>query len=283
MNNMKMSILDKRDIFYVDNLIYSNSCNDLFKNTILCSPSDFAIVNGAFYNNFVYASGKRNLKNRTTSYFLQNSYSGYNYCINCDGGSIWTSHNDSSIGIRPVILFDNIPNFLVDRVISGKENDFLFFGEYPNSICNPFLSTILDSLYRCKSLTVTGRSYTCFMNDSYVKLPEYLYNGNRYVRCKVNPFNGIFARLSNGFIYTSGSYAWIRVEPVKWFTYFDNNKLISCDVVLSGIMFDSKEFYDGNFDNTLMCGFLNSYLINDMIYQSRDYDNVLSKCKIKKK
>ena len=41
--------------------------------------------------------------------------------------------------------------------------------------------------------------------------------------------------------------------------------------ILSGIKFDNRNKYNMSFENTKMYNFLNSYMINDMIYQSIDY------------
>ena len=100
---------------------------------------------------------------------------------------------------------------------------------------------------------------------------KYKYNNEMFIKSKINLFDKNFIRLSNGLIYKNNSYVWIKVEPVEWIVDINNNMLISKDVLLSGIKFDNRNKYNMSFENTKMYNFLNSYMINDMIYQSIDY------------
>ena len=268
---MKMSFLSISDMFlFNDRFTYSNKLKDTFKNIgLFCKSSDYAIVKGASIYNDLYVNSSHNLGNRVCPYFIKDSYSLYNRYMDYDGNLLWIDSNNSNIGLRPVIVFDKIPQFLLDRIIINDGYYSLYFGEYPRNVCPINRDIYLNILFNRGNLESTNDGYAFDINGNMDR--KYKYNNEMFIKSKINLFDKNFIRLSNGLIYKNNSYVWIKVEPVEWIVDINNNMLISKDVLLSGIKFDNRNKYNMSFENTKMYNFLNSYMINDMIYQSIDY------------
>ena len=83
---------------------------------------------------------------------------------------------------------------------------------------------------------------------------EYEYNGKKYVR--IVYYNSLTSK--------QGIYFWLEVSPLKWYVDSDAKILISKNIIASGVRFCDAEKYDGNFKNTEMYKFLNSYFLKDL-------------------
>lgn len=67
--------------------------------------------------------------------------------------------------------------------------------------------------------------------------------------------------------YEAGSPVWIMVEPIDWIIFRSKNNrkyLLSKNILFAGIPFDTKETYDGDFENTFIKKFMDEYFSKDI-------------------
>ena len=182
-------------------------------------------------------------------------------------------------GIRPMTDKSIIPSSM--DVISYFDKEYgctvIEYGFYPQSLVNPRTEAEiiqqLDEMYKKKE-GKTGNVYT--FNQCPVYEPEgygythngikfvpwkhfeYELNGNRYVRVKSKVDNQPLH------LYNNKKY-WIKVEPIEWLLDEENGKMITKQVLLSGISIMGKnKIYDGNFKQTQLYQYLNTYFAEEM-------------------
>lgn len=101
-------------------------------------------------------------------------------------------------------------------------------------------------------------------------MPEYIYEGKKYVRVNPNFSNERYslATLSDGKDYSGNYPIWIEVEPIKWFIFENENKqtcLLSRDILFSGVPFSTKKIYDEDFKNTFIKKFMDEEFSKDIL------------------
>lgn len=142
------------------------------------------------------------------------------------------------------------------------------YGEYPQTAASKFLQQTLEMEYQAGNIKTTGKIYTTDSRhyDEYSKdfLPqshtEYEYNGERFVRVKVNSdFGGGEFSLSNGEKYKDDDYVWIKVEPIKWFIDEKTNQAITEKLIFAGVQFNKTRDYKGNFQKTSVKKFMDNH------------------------
>ena len=203
------------------------------------------------------------------------------YCIDtlmC-GYDIDLNEKAKKYGIRPMTDKSIIPPSM--EVKSYFNNEYgctvIEYGFYPQSFVNPRTEADiiqqLDEMYKKKE-GKTGNVYTfnqCpvyepegygYTHDGIKFVPwkhfEYELNGNRYVRVKSKVDNQPL-HLRNNKKY------WIKVEPIEWLLDEENGKMITKQVLLSGISIMGKnKIYDGNFKQTQLYQYLNTYFAEEM-------------------
>jgi len=192
-------------------------------------------------------------------------------------------------GIRPIIDFSN-----TDYQISNPGIHVRTYGEYPQMLASVTDSLELELLYRDNCLVSTGKTYTIDSNtfdyaESHekinpVKLPEYYYDGKKYVRIEHNILNFLYQyKLSNNTMtYDSDAY-WVEVMPLEWIIFPDLRMALSKNVIMSGIPYNictmpkRNEFLEffGAYNNELLmkeildkeCSILKNY---DDIFRMTD-------------
>ncbi|MBQ9016553.1 MAG: ATP-binding protein, partial [Firmicutes bacterium] len=92
---------------------------------------------------------------------------------------------------------------------------------------------------------------------------EYVFRGGKYIRL-------VYALpklrlLSDGRVHKKDDCLWLRVEPVRWLYDEGAQLLISRTVVTCGPGFTSSNYYDGVFENTAACHFLNTAFAEGLI------------------
>ena len=275
-DKLVMSLLSNGDIFDKSkNLISNYNLTDTFKYLgSTCSSSDLAIASGLFEDD---TFGKR-----TSDYFIRNNYCIYNMFVTLNGTTSWADNSYYNIGIRPAIEFDEIPMEIFDRLFNYNGVTYVYFGEYPQvAVCN---EKLLRISMECGDVIYTGREYATRMEwysnmMSYAKCREFEYKEDRYIETSVFSPDFRYVVLSNGKRYKNNDRVILRVMPVLWVVDIRNKKLISKDILLSNIRFSNRNREARDFENTEMYNFLNSYMLNDMIYQSRDYNKVKLKAR----
>ena len=199
-----------------------------------------------------------------------------NYACTCDidriNGFDWEAITRRNGGIRPAIKYSSIKNMVQnEKKVNGiKEVEF---GEYPQTIVSKDESDELDKLYSINALLITGKNYT---TDSYHYLQigpsfsarthtEYEYNGSKYIRF-VADLNCKEKFLSDGRKLEINKPYWVKVEPVIWLVD-ENDDIALCEkVIASGLQFDNKDIYYGEFSKTNIKWFMDTYLSKDLIY-----------------
>lgn len=270
MDNIKLSFLTQEQVWEKNKL-------EIFKkHETKAALSDFSIILGncSLYD---HSSEGNNLKYRTGCYWTKTSGDRGNIRIVHSTGSNYNkSCQEREISARLTLTFSN--NFSIPtNIIHGSDGiDEFEYGEYPQVIADKQLVPYLNANFYLKTLTKTGKEYTIDSRKyneynkefSPIKLTEYEYNGEKYVRVKVNShIYGNNVTLSNGLYYKNNDYVWIKVEPIKWIKEPEKNLFVSKNCLFSGVRFNKyDETYDDNkFEETEINNFLQNYIAKEII------------------
>lgn len=251
-----------------DDIFGSKKCSVIRQKGYKSAITDYAIALGGFYYDDKHVSGDKSLRGRVSYYSTVSKAPGLRK-VNSAGDSLanrW--HFDANIrnaGIRPVLECSNLSDYFDT---SGNVYE-IEYGEYPQYAVSDMLSSKLEKKYLANKLSRTGKTYTTdsfnnsdkdqkFKSTNYV---EYLYGGKKYVRMLFKNEG----TLSNGRNFSDGDYVWIEVSPIKWYVDLENNRLISKNLLASGVRFYGSEYYYGDFEKTEMYMFLNSYFKKEII------------------
>ena len=250
-----------------DDVFGSKKCSVIRQKGYKSAITDYAIALGGFYYDDKHVSGDKSLRGRV-SYYSTVSVSPHSTkicCVESLTNRYYCNANNRSADIRPVLECSNLSDYFDT---SGNVYE-IEYGEYPQYVVSDMLSSKLEKKYLAKKLSRTGKIYTTdsfnnsdkdqkFKSTNYV---EYLYGGKKYVRMLFKEKG----TLSNGRNFSDGDYVWIEVSPIKWYVDLENNRLISKNLLASGVRFcDSADYY-GDFEKTEMYMFLNSYFKNEII------------------
>lgn len=259
MEDIKVTLLDV-------NQVIGERILDVIKNSgKFVKITDFAICLGGYY---LKLDGTNDIYGM---YWTKTREDDYSSCVKTELDVI--SHNTYKrfIGIRPVLTNFDINNFSVKTDNRGIK--YVEYGMYPQSIVSEDLEKILFNDLLNNKLIETKNEYVIDLATNYSEkfrkdfFYEYEYNGKKYVNIyymKGHDSKDQFY-LSNGKKYKKGDMAWIEVEPIKWLYDEKNNLLISDKILLSGVQFNPYgEIYHGDFENTFIYKFLNTYFIKDI-------------------
>ncbi|MGM9877130.1 MAG: hypothetical protein ACI33S_00635 [Bacilli bacterium] len=212
-----------------------------------CNLTDVARVYGGIINasNFVNLNG----------YYLKSSSiekPGYvAYYINSNSGLPqkirYNTLNTTNYGIRPVIDdIDNFDEITKDKYLNEDDEYEVEYGLYPNNVIYP--KETLERLKNEGQLNVVG-------NNSFSDV--FLYKDKYFVQ---------------SYIPITGDIVWFELKPVKWIVDNDNKRLISKEVIMSGVKFhDSIDEPIDSFESTVMYKYLNEVMLKDLtIFISRN-------------
>ena len=239
----------------------------------MCAISDFAILLGAYVSDDYHVDGDRSLKGRTGWWYLSSSDgAGDVRAIGIARDRGWTEASKRSGAVRPALPYSNISDISPNGVRGRHGFLEVEYGEYPQYAVDTNLSRILDDSFQAGVLRRTGKTYTTDSRRrnanserfSPVQHEEFEYNGKRYVRVKSNDTDENF-KLSNGVTVHSGMYVWLEVSPIKWIVDDRAKMLVSKTLLASGIRFCNDRQYNGDFKNTEMYQYLNTYFARDMV------------------
>ena len=197
-------------------------------------------------------------------------------------------------GTRPVVKYSSIKDYVKNvKPINGDIYEVECFS-YPQSIVDKITSNILEEKFWKRDLEETGKIYT--VNNKYENEPwnkdknlnmkeytEYLYDGDKYVRCgcaSTSPL--IFPPSKCGTIYVpEEEERWIKVEPITFVVFKDLDIAISKDIVFAGIPFNDKEYY-GDFSTTILYKYLNEIFAKDIIpSETKEEEIIQNQTKVK--
>lgn len=286
--NIKITLLSSKDLFKKENnLIISNNLTNIFKNIgIRSAASDLALINGSFAIDEEYVDCNQRLNNRSVSYYLKDNYGIYNLLITLEGTISWVDNNIYNVGIRPVLEFEDFPIEIFERLFNFNGSSYVYFGEYPQVVASN--QQLLKYLVGADKVYYTDREYRTkiewYSNMlSYAGYKEFEYNGEKYIKANVDIEDFYKVTLSNGQKYKKNDTVILKVVPILWLVDIKNKRLISNNIITSGIRFTNQKRTVEDFSNTEISNYLNTYLLEDMIYQSEDYQEIYHNYKIKVK
>ena len=238
-----------------------------------CAISDFAILLGAYVSSDYHVDGDNSMRGRTGWWYLSSS-DGYGNVrgVNEESNRTYTPAGKRSGAVRPALPFSNISDISMNGVKGRHGFLEVEYGEYPQYAVYTNLGRILDDSFQAGVLRRTGKTYTTDSRRwdanserfSPVQHEEFEYNGKRYVRVKSNDTDENF-KLSNGVTVHPGMYVWLEVSPIKWIVDDRAKMLVSKTLLASGIRFCNDRQYNGDFKNTEMYQYLNTYFARDMV------------------
>ena len=226
--------------------VFGDAKTDVIKTTgAECAVSDFAVVSGAYISD-----------GRTCMWFLSSSSDYGDVCAVDRDGSSRMAYPDSRGGMRPVMECADISQLdcSTARDISGFEE--VEYGEYPQSAADRELAGVLEQEFSEGRLIKTGKRY-CSQYD------EFQHEGGKYIRALYIPEKT--QQLSNGKKYSSGDIVWLKVSPLKWLYDAKAGLLISRTIPAAGLRFSHGKYYDGDFEKTDMCRYLNTTFADDIV------------------
>jgi len=232
------------------------------------APTDLTLILGGYMISL--ASGYRTSEGDLTCspYTASSDGGGHAYCVGFDGGKDWARPYRRYVSVRPAIPPSEASKINPSevRVLNGIR--VVEYGEYPQTTVDVDTSIKLEELLESKSLRPTGRNYTFdsiedentpFMATSY---PEYELNGKRYIRLPGIPAD-INSYLSTGEHVRKRKPYWVEVQPIEWLVD-ESGWMVSKKCLFAGIQLDSKDEYNGDFKNTSLKKYLDTYFSKEM-------------------
>lgn len=274
MNELDFTFLTEEEIFG------KNKLDVIRKYGTKCTITDFAILLGGGQSKLAVELEK--IKGILSGNWWTRTSYGTDIPIIIDEGGYcdFEFPYNRGCGARPVLSYSKIASFCSNKVF--EENGILEveFGEYPRTIVSKKNARTLENAFLNITTNQTGKCYTTdSIKNQDINTPfkprthiEYEYNGQKYIRF-VADSECAEKELSDGRIIKEGEVYWIKVEPIKWMIDEKEDKAIAKEILFSGIYFDKKYKYKGNFDETFIKKFMNIYFAKDIIpfnYHKKD-------------
>lgn len=234
--------------------------------------TDFAILLGGYVSgkNFIYDINS--LNHRTGWYWTKTEDEDYDaLAVEQEGLECAHFINARDIGARPILPYTAITNTSLNQ---SKRPDGILeveYGYYPQWAPSDDYQVLLEELFKTGAMTtlsdyITTDSRMHSEHDNDFEPQEHIiyeYNKIAYIRIKANPVSDNFT-LSNGKTYERDDYVWIEISPVKWLIDEETNIAISENILFSGVQFDKESNYTGDFSETEINLYMNTYFIKDL-------------------
>lgn len=187
-------------------------------------------------------------------------------------------HGARYIGVRPKISFSNIQNLCTDIKVANDGVIEANLGLFPDDIVDRNMSHILNSSFNSKTLKESPIEYTVDQFNRFnmvspfrdTKNQVYEYEGNLYVRVRVNCSSDALISFSNGEKHRGGEYIWCNLKPIKILIDDDENVAYFEKIIIGGIPFNvSINDIKNSFKNTILYYYLNNYLIMEIMQTYR--------------
>lgn len=188
--------------------------------------------------------------------------------VNWLGKESKASPENISVAARPVLPASETSNICPNAtrkllLTNGKLVQICEFGEYPQDVAPEQIFNTLESDYAHGKSNFTGKSYTLGTEFQTVKYLECELDGKKYVRVIGEPFYS-GAILSNGkTVGKRGKVYWLEVKPIEWLKD-PSGVWVAKKALFAGIPFNRKPFYGGNFEQTDMNKYLETYFSKEM-------------------
>jgi len=234
--------------------------------------TDFSILLGGVVSDYCTSEG--NSKKDRTGWWWTKSSSEFSNVLSINTiGNI--EHEDAEArgnGARPAIPYSSICNSASSKVRERNGILEVEYGEYPQTVVSEYFARTLEREYSNRTINQTGKSYTTDSVDyTDYDIPfdarthiEYEYNGRKYIRF-VGDSNCNGEIFSDGRTIQEGDVYWVEVEPIKWMIDEKSNIALAKKIIFSGVQFNSKRNYKGNFNRTDIKKFMDKYFSKDII------------------
>lgn len=256
LSNIDLSLLEEKQIFGDKQL------NILKKYGTKCEMTDLSVISGGYVSSV-----------RTGWWWTKTPYNGDARVVYYNGNNHWYDVRIRSGGLRPALPYSLIRSISSNEVRGINEIKIIECGEYPQMAADSIVQKELETARENGSIAKTGKIYT-FDQAKYtdydktfdpIMYNEFLYNGKKYIRVKVNSYyDGKLVELSNGIECKDNDYVWIEVLPIEWLVDEKENIALSKKILVSGIRYADSKKYDGNFANTEMKEYLDKYMKKEM-------------------
>lgn len=232
------------------------------------APTDLTVILGGVMND----SGARTYEGDLgcASWTASLGYNGLVRCVYHNGAVFWIKSDDRWISARPALLPSEASKISPSEASVFDGIRVAEYGEYPQTVADERTSEILERLHSLSSLRSTGKNYTFdsvalgdfdtpFKKTTY---PEYKMDGKRYVRIPGRPSDSA-SKLSTGEQVKDGKPYWVEVQPIEWLMD-RSGTMVAKKCLFAGIQFDTKNSYDGDFSQTSMKHYLDTYFAKEM-------------------
>ena len=240
----------------------------------LVAPTDLTILlNGDMYD----GNDNRTSEGETTCSYWSASPSEFECAsyIKHEGIMARGTLMRRDISVRPILPSSETANLIPSNRKMGVNGiEIVEYGEYPQTVTDEETRERLERLYEYEddSLRPTGKSYTFDAinpNEDYDaafkarSCPEYELDGERYIRILVRSSNRYRPLSIREQVDEDGGPYWVKVQPIEWLAD-PTGVWVSKKCLFAGIPFDTKEKYDGNFQNTSLKKYLDTYFTKDI-------------------
>ena len=214
-----------KDLVYIKSYPEVDSQPLLFKRKSL---TDFALMCGApqVIDTFT-KTGKA-----SGAYWLRSViFKNMAMTIEDTGYDCFENYIDEELGVCPSMRLDAekivmalklYPDLFKITEIKDKKGNSLYhtldFGEYPKTKAVDNIQRILNNLENDNCLQYTGKEYNCYIDPTYgemVTAKEIQYNGDKYVKVRVNAYDKILLYSDNSAIDFTNENVWVKVEPIR--------------------------------------------------------------------
>ena len=155
----------------------------------------------------------------------------------------------SNVGVRLAVPYSSISHNCLSKKVNEDGLLEVEFGEYPFNTVPYGEQKTIDSLYLLDddSFYRTGKRYTIITTKGKSSCDEFVCNGKKYIRLKVELCNELFS--PEEIIYNTGDYVWIEVKPIKWLVDKENDVAVSKSILANIV---SNYICDMSFPNIML-------------------------------
>lgn len=210
-----------------------------------CEASDFAVLTGAKMND-----------DGNCEWFLSSAAGCGDVCMVDAKGERKMAYATAYGSVRPAFEGANVSKGSFIMTKDTRRSQIFEFGEYPQNAASRDAANILEGEFSKGRLRKTGKKYS-------VVYDEYLYEDKKYIRVPY-AFEKKSA-LSNGKTYKLGDAVWIKVSPIEWIYDEKAAMSVSRSVLVSGQLYSSDCYYDGEFEKTAIYKFLNTIFAEEIV------------------
>ena len=233
--------------------------------------TDSGILLGGYVSDEHYINDNYSLDNRTGWYWTKTD-NGYNEicCINEIGEDEYYQQTIHFGGVRITLPYTE----LFDIATSKISDDIFEYGEYPQQAAPRKIQHELENLYKVNALTKTNKTYPRLIREyekekiqfSTTHQEEYLYNGKKYIRVIADTFyDNEYITLSNRQKCRSKDAIWVEIQPISWIIDEKKNIAITEKILFSGIQFNNKTNYKGDFSSSLLKSYIDREFAHNII------------------